>query len=448
MEQKANTPQIEVHRLAQFLASRSAPSAVVVLTRRPELVTRQYPPDTKLFIASPKSRQKLENLETNAQPIDTKRLDEQFLQDKILVCIDYLEARQIPLVATAQKKWLRKIAAAAAISIVAVEQSKTWQLAKLKEWFGDAAAGFIGKSRRSSESKNKDQLVAINGKLANFNLSKVPLAPVLAVVPAYNERDMIAGTVDHLLKQGVDVHVIDNWSTDGSYEIVQSLATANPKRVSYERFPAKAVKKWEWFKLLTQVTEVAKQKKNYKWIMLNDADELRWSPWTDVSLQQAFSFVGSLGYNAVDYTVFTFKPTIDGFGQQDDPADFFSYGEFAQEEAYFIQVKSWMNSPKADLATGGGHHVAFARQRIYPFKFLLGHYPLRSTKQAHEKVFKYRKPRLHKEERDKGWNVHYDDIPDNTSFISDKAKLLNFSEKTFWEDYLLERISGISIERK
>ena len=43
------------------------------------------------------------------------------------------------------------------------------------------------------------------------------------VVPVYNERDVIEETIDRLLRQRLRVHVIDNWSDDGSYEAVQGL---------------------------------------------------------------------------------------------------------------------------------------------------------------------------------------------------------------------------------
>src|SRR5207302_1947204 len=117
----------------------------------------------------------------------------------------------------------------------------------------------------------------------------------------FNEIDIIEPVVNHLLDQGVDVYVIDNWSNDGSYEAIKELAKINPSRVSIERFPKQDSHKYEWTKILTRVTEVAKERPQYKWIISNDADEIRWSPWPGVSLQKALSFIDHVGFNVIDY---------------------------------------------------------------------------------------------------------------------------------------------------
>jgi len=55
----------------------------------------------------------------------------------------------------------------------------------------------------------------------------------LVVIPTYNERDNIADLVVRVLKQGdtLDVLVVDDNSPDGTGDIADRLAAANPKRV-------------------------------------------------------------------------------------------------------------------------------------------------------------------------------------------------------------------------
>ena len=36
----------------------------------------------------------------------------------------------------------------------------------------------------------------------------------LAIIPAYNESDILPAVLKHLDEQGCDVYVLDNWSTD------------------------------------------------------------------------------------------------------------------------------------------------------------------------------------------------------------------------------------------
>ena len=44
------------------------------------------------------------------------------------------------------------------------------------------------------------------------------------MLTAYNEADILESTIEALRRDGADVHVIDNWSTDGTYEIALRLA--------------------------------------------------------------------------------------------------------------------------------------------------------------------------------------------------------------------------------
>ncbi len=64
----------------------------------------------------------------------------------------------------------------------------------------------------------KNALIAISGTLA---APPVPpqLVRVLAIIHVFNEQDILKAAVSHLLSQGVDVTIVNNWSSDGSYEI-------------------------------------------------------------------------------------------------------------------------------------------------------------------------------------------------------------------------------------
>ncbi|HEU5005118.1 MAG TPA: glycosyltransferase family 2 protein [Candidatus Saccharimonadales bacterium] len=267
---------------------------------------------------------------------------------------------------------------------------------------------------------------------------------VLAIVSLHNEADIIGHTVRHLLEEGVDVHVIDNWSNDNSHKIVQTLAKRNPGRVKIEMFPKKRVKNYDWTGILSRVEQIASES-SYDWYIHHDSDEIRLSPWPGTSLRRAISYVDSLGYNAIDFTVLDFRPTQDGFGAKDDPEKFFKYFEFGSRSGHFVQVKGWKKQPSISLANSGGHEAAFEGRKIYPLKFVLKHYPLRSTNQASKKIFKERLPRILEEERQKGWHFQYDHFKKDHDFIWAKDGLIKFDDK-FWSNYLLQRISGIGIK--
>lgn len=439
--------QIEIFSLADFFRTRAGLDSIVLVTSEPKVVIGQLPEGVKLYVVSRSS-----GLETqkrilgpglpHASFLTFSDLSKEFLRDKLFLCFNY---SGIGLPFTPRKR-LGYLLDEAAIGIMSTPYdgfSKT--ITRMYQKYMTNKAQLFGKARLFSDSANKNQLISLHGRLVNARKKHNKLS-VLAIMHIYNERDIIKATIGHLLSQGLDVHIIDNWSTDGTYEFVQSLADSEP-RITYERYPAKKSKEFELEKMLTRVTEVAKVNQRYDWVVLNDADEIRWSPWAGLTLQEAFLFIDSVGYNAVDYTVFNFVPTKEGFNEKDNLLTFFQYGEFSTLPGHFVQIKAWKNNQEAVLAPSGGHHVSFPGLRIFPLKFLLGHYPVRSTKHGLGKIFKERKPRYSVIEKKRGWHTHYNNVAEDVSFIGDPSNLIKFDHKKFYRDYLIERISGIGIKR-
>jgi glycosyltransferase involved in cell wall biosynthesis len=442
-----DTEQLEISITAGFFYSRSEADGIVIITNRPELIQYQYFNDMPIYIVCnplriSALRKEFSSLLPDVKFITPNACGKKFLETKLLVCFDYLEYES--RFSILRSRQLQRAVKRSLLSIVTWTASSENSSSAQQPY--KAGYGLLGYAKKFSSSPEKEQCVAIGGKLLDIHRARVPLLPVLAVMHVYNEQDILAASVHHLLDQGVDVHIIDNWSTDTTYELVRSLAKQS-SRVTYERFPKKPGNTFELGKILERVTDVAKEKKDYSWVMLNDADEIRWSPWQGISLQEAFSFIDSLGYNAVDYTIFNFSPTKEGFDQKHDPLTFFKYGEFSGMEGHFVQVKTWQNNPKAELAPSGGHHVAFPNQKIFPLKFFLGHYPIRSTRHGVEKIFKNRQSRFTEAEKQKGWHVQYNDISEKTSFIKNEDDLIRFGTEKFWGDFILERLSGVGIKR-
>src|SRR6185369_12752406 len=66
---------------------------------------------------------------------------------------------------------------------------------------------------------------------------------VLAVLAAYNEARFVFGLIEHLHAQGVEVHVIDNGSTDATAEIARGFLGRGVTVV--ESLPRDGVYRWE-----------------------------------------------------------------------------------------------------------------------------------------------------------------------------------------------------------
>jgi hypothetical protein len=150
----------------------------------------------------------------------------------------------------------------------------------------------------------------------------------------------------------------------------------------------------------------------------------------------------------VDHTGINFYPVDDAFEAAADHEAYFRHFAFATDKADFSQRKTWKNCGQpVSMVESGGHDLPFAGRRIYPFKFLLKHYPVRSQKHGEKKIFRERKARWNPEERAKGWHDHYDEIKEDHAFVLSPSALQAFDEAHFNKTCLVERLSGIGVIR-
>jgi len=240
--------------------------------------------------------------------------------------------------------------------------------------------------------------------------------------------------------------VLENWSTDATYELIKELGTQLP--VTVERYPADGPSKhFEWGAMLARMEGLSREIEA-NWFIRRGADEVLMSPWPSVSYRDALYLLDRAGFNCVDHTVINFHPVDDGFEAGADHEAYFRHFRFGRHGADFEQRKTWKNSGQPiAMADSGGHDLPFAGRRIYPFKFLLKHYPVRSQGHGEKKVFRERKARWNPEERAKGWHNHYDEIDQGHTFVLSPSALTAFDEAHFNETYLVERLSGIGVIR-
>lgn len=328
---------------------------------------------------------------------------------------------------------------------------REWNMKELEQFFHPFASqlSFVGLTANNDQEFSKNTIMLVIEKNRSINIDFTGSAfqnfQVLAITTAYNEEDIISQSIHKLLQQGIDVHVIENWSTDNTFQILKNLEKQG--LISLERFPPDGPSKhYDWHALLKRIEQVSKEIKA-DWYISQDVDEIRNSPWPDYNLKQGIFRVDQEGYNSIDHTVILFQPIGDGFIAGTDFESYFKYFEFAKGlSAYFIQIKAWKNSGQdLSLADSGGHEVKFDGRKVYPYKFLRKHYSFRTTKQARKKVFVDRKPRWNPMEKKKGWHVHYDHIDEGFNFLKSPSELELFNVEKFNKKYLVERLSSIGI---
>jgi hypothetical protein len=263
---------------------------------------------------------------------------------------------------------------------------------------------------------------------------------VVAIMSSFNEADIIGPSLDYWLEQGVRVHLLENWSTDGTDRIA---AAREERGVHIERFPPEG--RGDHFQIglyLRRKEELAKEL-DADWFIHTDVDEIREGPFPGGGIRDALHHAGRGGFNCVDSTFLDFPPIDESFLPG---GDFRSHFRFWRPRSWPgrlpLQRKIWKKTRAAvNLTSSGGHDVSFHGRRVYPFHFLLRHYPFRSSQQASRKLFEDRN--LDPDEyRATGWGSHYLDFQKSPRRIRRPEDLHHFAS-SFYDDYLIERLSTI-----
>ncbi len=257
-----------------------------------------------------------------------------------------------------------------------------------------------------------------------------PRPRVVAILPAYNEADVIGHAIEALVEEGVEVYLLDHGSTDDTVACAEPWLGRGLLRI--ERFPQESgfsernERELVWKDMLRRVEQVAHELRP-DWAIFSNADEFRESPWPDLGLVEAIGFVDALGYNAINFELFDFRPTDDDFAPGTDPrAHLLHYERGGDFDAH--QIKAWkVGDEPALLHPSGGHSVQLPDRRLCPVPFVLRHYPLRGETHGRRKVFGERIERFAAEERAEGWHVQYDGYASGDArFLRDPAELVRW----------------------
>lgn len=204
---------------------------------------------------------------------------------------------------------------------------------------------------------------------------------VVALLSTFNEERFVAGCIEHLAGQGVDVYLIDNESTDAT------VARAEPYLgnglLGIETLPRQGA--FSLVSILERKEELAATL-DADWFMHHDADEIRVPAPADRTLADAFAEVDAAGYNAVNFLEFTFVPTVEQ-PDHDHPR----FRETMRRYYPFLptfphRLNAWKRQPvRVELAPSAGHEVRFPGLRMWPESFRLRHYLFLSRRHAAEK---------------------------------------------------------------
>jgi len=194
---------------------------------------------------------------------------------------------------------------------------------------------------------------------------------IVVLLAIRNEQMFLGRCLEHLVRQGVEVCVIDNESTDRSRRIAESFLGRGVFRI--ETLPYN-----DCFDLpeILRCKERLTKEINADWFIHHDADEIREAPFPYKTLLEGIADADRQGFNAINFDEFVFLPT--GEDQSYEGRDYVSLMQYYYffEPSPLRHVKAWKNNPavQMDLVNSAGHSIQFEGRRVFPRHFILRHY--------------------------------------------------------------------------
>lgn len=397
------------------------------------------------------------DLETGLPEISTD-----ILENAVVICSDVIEHIRMPDRLMSQLARISTVAPYVLISTPDRDRARGWldmgppaNPTHVREWGASEFVRFMidcgfeniplyGHTINTNFHRVKSTLLTISGTHACIKPKEAAKPKVAAIIHGFNEVDILTEVIPHLQRQGVEIHYFDNWSSDGSWEAMNTYLSQG-LIVHCQRYPEVPSDQYEWHEQLKKTAEYATQL-DADWVMHHDADEIRVSPWPNLSMRDAIAHIDSLGFNAIDFTVIDFRFTQQTEETVSQFESNLTHFEFGRRPGHFSQIKCWKNNTPVALAATGGHDASFDGRRVFPIKFLLKHYPLRNKAQAKTKIFRDRLPRFTKENTTYGWHTQYDKFKNSNELPSWKPSQLTPWHPVFFNtEYLVERLSGIGL---
>ena len=199
------------------------------------------------------------------------------------------------------------------------------------------------------------------------------------MIPVYNDEDIIEEVIEHLLSQGLELVVLDNGSTDATYEKCRKFVEKGILKL--HQFKTEF---YQWDLILRMLYDIALVQKP-DWVIRSDSDEFIESGVKGMTLKDAIIQADAEGYNLIQFDRFDFFMTDDDNESAPSVKEKMPYYSYQGNFLY----RAWKYLPGIRIDDAEGHYPIFplaSGYKIYPKKFVLRHYTFRSKEQAEKKM--------------------------------------------------------------
>ncbi|MDP8217654.1 MAG: glycosyltransferase family 2 protein [Candidatus Theseobacter exili] len=193
---------------------------------------------------------------------------------------------------------------------------------------------------------------------------------IIAILAVYNEERFIIPCLNHYIRNGIEVYLIDNESTDKTVENAEQFLDKGLIGIE-------TLKRENVFSLRKQLKrkEELSHILDADWLLHIDADEYFVPLEKNKSLKETIKEIDNKGFNTVNFTECTFVPTIEN--SDHDYKDFLKtmnyYYPFCPYPSHHIRAWRKQKTP-VELAWSGGHRVRFPGVNRYPKPLIMKHY--------------------------------------------------------------------------
>lgn len=266
-----------------------------------------------------------------------------------------------------------------------------------------------------------------------LNSGRSDIAKPLIIMTTYNDHDIIESIIRENDRLGYEQIIIDNWSNDGTWEIISRVKNELSTVLETMQYPYEGpTEHYKWKEMLDLKSKIAMNYQN-RWILHQDSDEITISPIYNYNINVILESIKELGYNCISLRMLDFTPIDDTF-TQGNPIEHFKYYRISNIPSYGLQNKIWFQGEHpVDLSHAGGHDVAFAGRRIFPIRLPRFHYSIRSIEHAKSKYSPKRLTRSESERTTLGWHTHVE-VKLTEKVIFDKSELNEYNFNELYSD--------------
>ena len=199
---------------------------------------------------------------------------------------------------------------------------------------------------------------------------------ITCVVCARNELAHLRILIPHLMRQNIEIVVIDNDSTDGTLDWIRSADEAG--RIEFRHLP------WEGaFDLTAQlaVKGAVVASLHSDWVIHQDADEILQGPTSWDGLRRCVEEADQAGFNVLNFDELVMLPL------DPDLEDPYSNNRLF----YFFEprplrlMRAWRRTAGLNNEHAGGHVLTGGNIYVSPVRPLLKHFIVRSQAHARQK---------------------------------------------------------------